>query len=235
MGRALHQIKFRTKSSPPLIPDSRTVVLFLGMKPPQAITPSSLPKVTARSYHYQRAIKNVSSKLNGSGPAGWLPRSARFYEHTTTAPAPRLGLLQRLALAYCCYILCFAHARGRWSPRSCLDVDLPVSSLSGCSCNRGSFGSSPKFTGFSCHAPLPWSGTPVARASLAFCRDARTGPRWVNGEDSPQEELSRLNCHGFGARCQRFVPASRLTTHDSLAAVWLQTLPRGVLTRWAAL
>ena len=27
----------------------------------------------------------------------------------------------------------------------------------------------------------------------------------------------------------------RLKTHDSLAAAWLQALPRGVLTRWVAL
>jgi hypothetical protein len=66
-------------------------------------------------------------------------------------------------------------------------------------------------------------------------RDARTGPRWVNGEDSPQSETFEAQFHGFSARCQRFVPASRLTTHDWLPVAWLQALPRGVLTRWVAL
>lgn len=112
---------------------------------------------------------------------------------------------------------------------------MPVSSISGLFCSRGSFQSSPKFTGFPCHAPLPWSRTPVARPSLAFYRDARTGPRRVKSEDNPQGETFEAQSHGFSARCQRFVPASRLTTHDSLPAAWLQALPRGVLTRWAAL
>jgi len=169
--------------------------------------------------------------------------------------------------------------------------------LSGFCCNRGSDESSPKLirsrspfgqpvavclaaarlTGFPCHAPLPWSRTPVARPSLAFDRDVRTGPRWVNGEDNalprkrhhsceallhgprnegnPRGKTFEAQFHGFGARCQRLprcarpagslwlavsaslrlMPASRLTMHDSLPAVWLQTLPRGVLTRWAAL
>ena len=111
---------------------------------------------------------------------------------------------------------------------------MPVSSTSGFVGSRGSHWSSPKFTGIPCHAPLPWSRTPVARLSLAIDRDSRTGPRWVNGEDSPQGETFEAQSHGFGARCQRFAPASRLTAHDSLPAVWLKARPDGVLTRWAA-
>lgn len=94
--------------------------------------------------------------------------------------------------------------------------------------------SPPKFTGIPAHAPLPCSRTPVARASLAFDRDACAGPRRVKGEDRPQGETFEAQWHGFGARCQRFVPASRRTTHDSLPAAWLQALPGGVLTRWVA-
>ena len=75
---------------------------------------------------------------------------------------------------------------------------------------------------------------PVVRVCLAIYRHTRSGPRWVNGEDIPQGEHFEAQSHGFSARCQRFAPASRLTTHDSLPAAWLQALPRGVLTRWAA-
>ena len=144
--------------------------------------------------------------------------------------------------------------RGK-SPPACLDVFKLVSSLfipawfysrdtelsqvaSLRSPLRGSLrlavSASLRLTGSPCHAPLPWSRTPVDRARLAFQRHAHTGPRWVNGEDIPPRETFEAQSHGLSARCQRFVPASRLTTHDSLPAAWLQALPRGVLTRWVA-
>jgi len=93
----------------------------------------------------------------------------------------------------------------------------------------------PKFTSCPCHAPLPWSRTPVARPSLAISRYVRTGPCYANGKDSPRGKTSEAQLHGFSARCQCFMPASRLTMHDSLPAVWLQTLPRGIFTRRDAL
>ena len=78
------------------------------------------------------------------------------------------------------------------------------------------------------------------------------GPR---NDGNPRGKTFAAQFHGFSARCQRLprcarpagslwlavsaslrlMPASRLTMHDSLPAVWLQTLPRGVLTRWAAI
>ena len=111
---------------------------------------------------------------------------------------------------------------------------MPVSSISGSFRSRGSYWSSPKFTGFPHHAPLPWSRTPVVCSSLANSRDKHAVPAMPKAKTSHKETFEAQS-HGFGARCQRFVPASRLTTHDSLPAAWLQALPRGVLTRWAAL
>ena len=120
-------------------------------------------------------------------------------------------------------------------PCSCQDVVAPVSSTSGLVGSRGSLESSPKFTGIPCHAPLPCSRTPVGHVRLAMLRRTHSGPRYSNGEDIPHKRTFEAQSHGFSARCQRFVPASRLTTHDSLAAAWLQALPRGVLTRWVAI
>ncbi len=79
-------------------------------------------------------------------------------------------------------------------------------------------------------------------------------PYGSTSEASHGWKLSRLNCTalvlavngclaalalrtacGWLSRYARLVPASRLTTHDSLPAAWLQALPRGILTRWDAL
>lgn len=57
-----------------------------------------------------------------------------------------------------------------------------------------------------------------------FFRRLALGLCWVNGKDSSQLKTFEARSHGFGARCQRFVPASRLTTHDSLPAAWLHAL-----------
>ncbi len=82
------------------------------------------------------------------------------------------------------------------------------------------------------HAPLPRSRTPAGRAATGLSRRLPHGPRWVNGEDSRIESFVAQS-HGFDAHCQRFVPASRPTTHDSFTVAWLHALPCGILTRWA--
>jgi len=78
------------------------------------------------------------------------------------------------------------------------------------------------------------------------------GPR---NDGNPRGKTSRESATSVSARCQRLprcarpsgslwlavsatlrlMPASRMTMHDSLPAVWLQTLPREILARWAAL
>ena len=103
----------------------------------------------------------------------------------------------------------------------------------------------PKFTGFPFHAPLPRSRTPAGRAATGLSRHLPHGPRWVYGEDSCIGAFVAQS-RGFSAlrraqglelvetaHCQRFVPASRLTTHDLFTAAWLHALPCGILTRWA--
>ena len=90
----------------------------------------------------------------------------------------------------------------------------------------------PKFTGLPFHAPLPRSRTPAGRAATGLSRHLPHGPRWVYGEDSCIGAFVAQS-RGFSAHCQRFVPASRLTTHDSFTAAWLHALPCGILTRWA--
>jgi hypothetical protein len=54
-------------------------------------------------------------------------------------------------------------------------------------------------------------------------------PRYHKHEDSTDQNFEALSA-GFTARCLRFVPASRLTTQDSLAVAG-QAFRAGVITR----
>ena len=103
----------------------------------------------------------------------------------------------------------------------------------------------PKFTGHPFHAPLPRSRTLAGRAATGLSRRLPHGPRWVCGEDSRIGAFVAQS-RDFGAlrqaqglelvetaHGQRFVPASRMTTHDSFMAAWLHALPCGISTRWA--
>ena len=66
-----------------------------------------------------------------------------------------------------------------------------------------------------------WDGRRLGH--LFTCVASRSVPAGSTAK-TPHIGTFVARSHGFGARCQRFVPASRLTTHDSLPAAWLHAL-----------
>ena len=145
-------------------------------------------------------------------------------------PSLRVRSLWRLASAYCRCIAWLRSHGGSMLPRCAWTLLIRCRPFPGFGAAENR--SSPKFTGLPFHAPLPRSRTPAGRAATGLSRRLPHGPRWVYGEDS---RIGAFVAHsrGFGAHCQRFVPASRLTTHDSFTAAWLHALPCGISTRWA--
>ena len=85
------------------------------------------------------------------------------------------------------------------------------------------------------NSALPYSPTPGGRScqtgrlyGIYSARPYR--PRYYKHEDSTNHISFEALSYGFTDRCLRFVPASRLTTQDSLAVVG-QTFCAGVVTR----
>jgi len=159
------------------------------------------------------------------------PRFHRYYEGTTTSPIPS----RPLALEACVRLLPLhrlASLALRFdAPALRLDVVNPVSSFPR-HWFRQRTGVLPSSQGslfmHLCHGLGPRQDG----AATGLSRCLPHGPRWVYGEDSRIGAFVAQS-RGFVAHCQRFVPASRLTTHDSFTAAWLHALPCGILTRWA--
>ena len=160
----------------------------------------------------------------------WLPSvSVRHFSIATMKALrlllfPHARLLWRLAHAYCRRIVwfrslavrCSRFASGRWS--------------SGVVLLRFCFRQKTRVL-------------PSSQGSLFMHLCRGLGPRWVAQQlghfmlsaasrlvpagstaKTPHIGTFAARSHGFGARCQRFVPPSRTTTHDSLPAAWLHAL-----------
>ena len=159
------------------------------------------------------------------------PRFHRYYEGTTTSPIPS----RPLALEACVRLLPLhrlASLALRFdAPAMRLDVVNPVSSFARLWLRQRT-GVRPSSQGslfmHLCHGLGPRQDG----AATGLSRCLPHAPRWVCGEDSRIGAFVAQS-RSFGAHCQRFVSASRLTTHDSFTAAWLHALPCGILTRWA--
>ena len=121
------------------------------------------------------------------------PLFHRYYEGTTTSPVSSrtlaFGGLRTLTA-----VASFGFIRSRFDAPACV-----WTLVFRCRPRPVLFSaenwSSPKFTGFPFHAPLPWSWTPVGRSAARpsfVVRRLTLGPRWVNGADSSQLKLSWL-------------------------------------------
>ena len=160
----------------------------------------------------------------------WLPSGPVRHVSNATMKALRLlpflraRLLWRLAVAYCRRIVWFrslAVRCSRFAPGRC-SSGVVLTRL----CFRQKTEDLPSSQGslfmHLCRGLGPrWDGRRLGH--LFTCVASRSVPAGSTAK-TPHIGTFVAHSHGFGARCQRFVPASRPTTHDSLPAAWLHAL-----------
>ena len=113
------------------------------------------------------------------------------------------------------------------------DVDRPVAPQSGkCPRKREALPSSRQTPMLLCPTLRPRADVRTRPGALkAFIRYDRVVPANNTTKTPPITYTFEAQSYGFTARCLRFVPASQLTTQDSLAMAG-QAFCAGVLTRW---